>query len=136
MAPVVEYINHAPPSGSVASDGDKKKKKRKGDPATNAAVRWPEAGSAATRLYGEKESWLGMSVDEVAEMSGRIAIEYVATADIEKGSEVYVDYGAGWDKSWRDFVRMHPYERAGYFRREMAAPDGMYPEGWLDLLAQ
>ncbi|EJK56044.1 hypothetical protein THAOC_24138 [Thalassiosira oceanica] len=136
MAPVVEYINHAPPSGSVASDGDKKKKKRKGDPATNAAVRWPEPGSAATRLYGEKESWLGMSADEVAEMSGRIAIEYVATADIEKGSEVYVDYGAGWDKSWRDFVRMHPYERAGYFRREMAAPEGMYPEGWLDLLVE
>ena len=90
-------------------------------------------GSGAARLYGEAESWLGMSVDELLEMSGKIAIEYVATADINKGSEVYVDYGAGWDKSWRDFVAMHPYERAGYFRREMAVPDGMYPEGWLDL---
>ena len=123
MAPVVEYINHARPSGSVANgSSSNKKKNKKGDPATNAAVRWPETGSAAARLYGEKESWLGMSVDELLEMSGKIAIEYVATADIGKGSEVYVDYGAGWDRSWRDFVQMHPYERAGYFRREIAAP--------------
>jgi len=127
MAPVVEYINHAPPSASIINNGE--------DPVTNAAVRWPEAGdgSGAARLYGEAESWLGMSVDELLEMSGKIAIEYVATVDINKGSEVYVDYGAGWDKSWSDFVAMHPYERAGYFRREMAVPDGMYPEGWLDL---
>ena len=53
-----------------------------------------------------------MSLHEVLGLSGKIAIEYVATADIGKGSEVYVDYGAGWHKSWRDFVQIRARGRS------------------------
>ncbi|EJK72973.1 hypothetical protein THAOC_05435, partial [Thalassiosira oceanica] len=30
-----------------------------------------------------------------------------------RSTQVCVDCGAGWDKNWRDFVQMHPCERAG-----------------------
>ena len=113
-APAVEYINN-----SVEK--------------TNVEIRWPYNSSASVRkLYGEN-AWLDKPLSEVLEMSGKIAIEYIATKDIKKGEEILLNYGDGWDKSWNDFKAMHPYERSGYFRREIGVPHDFYPESWLDL---
>lgn len=114
MAPMVGYVNHS---------HDKK---------ANAKIRWPQSTSDARRLFGNNE-WLDEPVAEVLKMSSKIAVEYVALKNIWEGEEVVVDYGAGWDESWKAFARMHPYERPGYFRREAGVPEGFYPEGWLDL---
>jgi len=113
MAPVVGYINHSTKS--------------------NTAIRWPKPNTNAAKLYGNND-WLDMSLDEVLKRSGKFAMEYVATQDIQQGGEILIDYGTGWDESWKDFMKMHPYERPGYFRRELSVSDGFYPEKWLDMV--
>ncbi|EJK61418.1 hypothetical protein THAOC_18098, partial [Thalassiosira oceanica] len=109
------------PLGASGHRGGGTRRNQWGWPRDQSGRRYPAPANPRQEgppTCGEKESRLGMSVGELVEMSSKIAIEYAVATDIGKGSEVYVDYGAGWDKSWRDFVQMHPYERAGYFWRE------------------
>jgi len=65
----------------------------------NAKYRWATWDGATTH-------WLEKSIKEMERDGGRgLSLEIVATRDIEKGEEVYIDYGIKWEEAWDDHVR-------------------------------
>ena len=68
----------------------------------NAILRW------ATDFDPETSEWLEQTVDEINERveNGRrgLSLEVVATRDIAQDEEIYIDYGASWEKAWETHV--------------------------------
>ena len=75
-----------------------------------------------------------MSVNELLEMSGkRLQSSTWPRRTLARRGARYLSTTARSETG----TEGTPYnKRVGFFRREMAAPDGMYPEGWLDLIAE
>lgn len=64
----------------------------------NAEMRW------STSKYHAKD-WEDLTVEEVLQKKqANIMLELVATRDIERGEEIYIDYGADWDDAWEEHV--------------------------------
>jgi hypothetical protein len=62
----------------------------------NAEYRWATGWDRST------PAWLNLTLDELAEKQGHgLALEIVATRDIEPGEEVFIDYGADWERAWK-----------------------------------
>jgi len=79
-APVVNYINHN--TGSLV----------------NAKMVW-----SSFPLH--KSNWLEKSVHEVlAEPYSGLFVDIVATKDIAKDEEVFLDYGWGWQRAWDQHI--------------------------------
>ena len=147
LAPIANFINH----GGVMSSEDPDRK------GANVQVRWPKDGGSAAKLFAwayqhnqyEDQSfdeskakdlpinpWLLDHPIDVMERSGKLALEYVAIRDIEKGEEVTIDYGPLWREAWMDLSRTSPYSRSGYFRHSIGVPEGFYPQNWLNVSDQ
>ena len=65
----------------------------------NAAVRWSSGWDP------NSHEWRNKSIAEIGEFNGRIfSLEVVATRDIRKGEEIYIDYGEEWEQAWGDHL--------------------------------
>ena len=68
----------------------------------NALLRW------ATDFDPETSEWLEQTVEEINDRveNGRrgLSLEVVATRDIAQDEEIYIDYGASWEKAWEKHV--------------------------------
>ena len=68
-----------------------------GADAHNAKIIW--SNDAATK------EWLSYSLDDLATKKGRgLSFDVVATRDIAKGEEVFIDYGLDWQRAWSAHV--------------------------------
>lgn len=51
------------------------------------------------------DDWRKMTLDELKAQSGRgLAFEVVATRNIQKGEEIFIDYGPEWERAWNDHL--------------------------------
>jgi hypothetical protein len=79
----VNYINH------------------KADTHANVKIQWAPNGT-----LGHNSSWL--SEVRLSEMKwnykSSLAIDYIATNDIEEGEELFLDYGPAWGKAWQSHI--------------------------------
>jgi hypothetical protein len=67
----------------------------------NVEIRW-----AANGTSGHDASWLELSPGEMEyQYSTHLGIDYFATKDIEKGEEMFLDYGDAWEQAWNNHVR-------------------------------
>ena len=65
----------------------------------NARLQW------SSSRYHQK-SWENETVEEILEREYTgLMLELVATADIQEGAEVFIDYGPRWDKAWNEHVQ-------------------------------
>ena len=68
----------------------------------NAILRW------GTDFDPETSEWLEQTIEEIDErvQIGRrgLSLEVVATRDIGQDEEVFIDYGASWEKAWEKHV--------------------------------
>ena len=80
-SPIVNFVNN---------HSDKSK--------VNAKVQW-------SKQKHHKKSWEDQSVDHILkQIHAGLMLELVAISDIDKDEEIYIDYGAGWDKAWAEYV--------------------------------
>jgi hypothetical protein len=52
-------------------------------------------------------SWLDLPLSQFLQMSypGGLVMEVVALRDIQKGDELYLDYGSAWEAAWNEHVK-------------------------------
>jgi len=86
-------INHC--SGRMGAVGEC------GEEGPNAKLKWSEWDP-------DNSEWLGYSIEEIesktaSSMRG-LSLEIVATRDIKKGEEVFIDYGENWEEAWQNHV--------------------------------
>jgi hypothetical protein len=79
----------------------------------NVRLKWPKHGS-----LNHNERWLvtQLSAWDQKDKKSRLAIEYVATRDIEPGEELFLDYGDLWENAYSKHVKKWdpPQEYADY----------------------
>ena len=79
-SPIVNFVNN---------HSDKSK--------VNAKIQWSK--------QHHNKSWEDQTVEYILkQLRTGLMLELVAISDIEKDEEIYIDYGAGWDKAWAEFV--------------------------------
>jgi len=62
----------------------------------NAEIRW-----ATDFDFFHKQEWLDKSVDFLEkEWTAGLALEFIATRDIQPGEEVFINYGEEWQRAW------------------------------------
>mmetsp|Transcript_22881 Transcript_22881/g.63643 ORF Transcript_22881/g.63643 Transcript_22881/m.63643 type:complete len:746 (+) Transcript_22881:95-2332(+) len=67
----------------------------------NAAYQW-----AGENWDPRTQIWLNKTIDELAQQQERLlALEIVATQDIQPGDEVFMDYGPEWEAAWRHHMQ-------------------------------
>ena len=53
--------------------------------------------------------WMAMTIDEMstqaAHRAAGLAMNVVATRDIQPGEEVFVDYGLAWEQAWENHIQ-------------------------------
>jgi len=66
--------------------------------------------NAKLRWWQESYSYFNRSMLELQQSSSsQLMLELVATRTIEKGEEIYIDYGEEWERSWLEHVKSwHP----------------------------
>eukprot|EP00980_Cylindrotheca_fusiformis_P002888 scaffold674_cov126-Cylindrotheca_fusiformis.AAC.27 len=78
----VNYINH---NASLA----------------NVRIQWAPNGTV-----GHNSSWLSLTPDEMEwNYKQNLAIDYIATKNIEEGEELFLDYGPFWEVAWMEHLR-------------------------------
>lgn len=100
--PIVNFINH-------------------GGKNPNAKIQWPKD------LANE---FLQLHPLDVLDMSGKLMAEFVALRDIEPDEEIVIDFGEDWDEEWWD--HREEYDDMTEFRHEIGAPDGFFPDNWIN----
>jgi hypothetical protein len=66
----------------------------------NAEYRWATSWDRST------PAWLNLTLDEMADRTGHgLSLEIVATREINRGEEVFIDYGADWERAWKRHVK-------------------------------
>lgn len=64
----------------------------------NAKIQWASGWDPNTPL------WLEMSLDRMSEVTAEssrgLSFEVIATRDINKGEEIFIDYGSNWEDAW------------------------------------
>ncbi len=81
------------------------------DQTPNAEYRWADWDHAT-------DSWLTMTVDDMKRHRGKgLVLEIVATKDIPKGEEVFVDYGISWEIAWERHIKQWK-PSPSYLKRE------------------
>lgn len=58
-----------------------------------------------------------------------LAIKYVATQRIERGDELFLDYGEDWEKAWQAYYNNQNHDKSP-FRHEMGFD--IFPKKWLE----
>ena len=89
----------------------------------NIKVQWAPQG-----IVAQDDAWLKRSPAEMENVSSIfLGIDYVATRDIRKGEELFMDYGDGFEQAWQEHVaNWHPtdkdfeYVSATFWNREHA----------------
>jgi SET domain len=67
----------------------------------NIKLQWPPHGQIS-----HNETWFKRpSMDADYEYTTHLGMDYVATRDIEKGEELFMDYGHDWEQAWQDHVK-------------------------------
>jgi hypothetical protein len=65
----------------------------------NAKLRWSSAWDTTT------PRWLEMTMEDLASQESRgLSLEIVALRDIERGEEVFIDYGLEWEDAWESHL--------------------------------
>lgn len=96
--PLMNSINHA---SAEYSTSNKKSGRR-----PNVQVRWHEDPDLANDELGRRKQYhhpelLEMPADRVAKIHGKgLVMDVVAIQDIPAGEEIFLDYGAAWEKAW------------------------------------
>lgn len=89
---MVNYINHKSSSSTSGDESD----------GPNVRVVWPEK-----EMIAHKPDWLTKDIHFLRDTTEKIGLsfDYVATRDIKKGDEIFMDYGYVWeyDFSFFDF---------------------------------
>lgn len=83
----INYINHAPLTSTTM-------------PTANVRVQW-----AADGQFRQDASWLSKAPTEMEhDPNMHLALDYIALRDIEKGEELFMDYGEAWEAAWARHV--------------------------------
>lgn len=68
----------------------------------NAELRWDSDFDPETSM------WLKKSIDEISRLIKNkrrgLSFQVVATRDIQKGDEIFIDYGPAWEAAWAEHV--------------------------------
>jgi len=74
----------------------------------NARIRW-------SRTKYHTQAWEKLSAQEVLnERRAGLMLEFVAIRGIEKGEEIFIDYGSDWDKTWGEHAARRPIADDSY----------------------
>uniref|UniRef100_A0A7S1G0D7 SET domain-containing protein n=1 Tax=Corethron hystrix TaxID=216773 RepID=A0A7S1G0D7_9STRA len=75
---------------------------------SNVKVQWPSSLERGPARKFHRKDWLDSTTEQLADIDKQkpgMMIEIVATRDIEKDEEVFLDYGPAWENVWDDHVR-------------------------------
>jgi hypothetical protein len=82
--PMVNLVNHAPPTRA------------------NVRLQW----SKSEELHRRGKELLAKPLEDIKSYNrSGLLLELVATRDISKGQEIFLDYGVDWQKAWVDHVQ-------------------------------
>jgi hypothetical protein len=99
----VNYINHSPSSSSLSSSSSSSSQ------AANLRLEWASHGT-----LNHDDAWLTKPLsewgddrkddDDLVSTPINLAVQYIATRDIDPGEELFLDYGDAWERAWQRHV--------------------------------
>jgi SET domain len=101
IGPVVNYLNHHPTLSNAQIRWHTVREDHRGDPTDGGGG----GGGLSRRQQYHHPELLSIPGEKVARMHGRgLLMDIVATRDIRRGEEIFLDYGREWQLAWERHV--------------------------------
>jgi hypothetical protein len=91
----------------------------------NVGLEWPTSPDFVPSMHNATAVAKGLVKDLGISVRPQLAIQYVATKDIQRGDELFLDYGDEWEQMWWEHVARYrppenPYISAHLWNEEFA----------------